>query len=278
MRLGASVLAVVLAAASACGEARETAERERGAAPSSQTIKAKPESGRIRGVVRFDGAVPETVRRPNTKDTSTCASSVSLTRLSLGPDNGVLHAFVYLDGAPSDGPAVARTSVLVDQKQCEYAPASMVVAPGATLDIINSDPILHNVHAREMTPDGPLTIFNIAQPIRGHRSTVDISTAKPGIVTLSCEAGHPWMRAHLFVASHPYVAVTGKAGEFVIDDVPAGTYPIRMWHEGIRVERVIESLQRYEYEPPYTLSQDVTVPPAGEAIVNFALSLRPAGS
>jgi hypothetical protein len=73
------------------------------------------------------------------------------------------------------------------------------------------------------------------------------------------------------------VAVTNEAGEFVIEDVPAGTYPIRMWHEGIRAERIIESLQRYEYEPPYTLSKDVSVPAAGEATVTFEIALRPAG-
>lgn len=84
------------------------------------------------------------------------------------------------------------------------------------------------------------------------------------------------MRAHLFVASHPYVAVTGEAGEFVLDDVPAGTYPINMWHEGVRVERIIESLQRYEYEPPYAITQEVTVPPEGEALVTFELALRQA--
>ncbi len=241
-------------------------------------IKAKPASAASAAL--FGSTVPflKHVRQPNTKDTNVCGSSVSMTRLSLGPDNGVRHAFVYLDDAPYDGPALAPTSVLVDQQQCEYAPTSMAIAAGTTIDIVNSDPILHNVHARGTTPEGPMTIFNIAQPIRGLRSTVDISTAKPGIVTLSCEAGHPWMRAHLFVASHPYVAVTDETGAFVIDNVPPGTYPVKMWHEGVRVERIIESLQRYEYEAPYAVSKEVTVPPTGEAMVNFTLSLRHAGS
>lgn len=271
----AGVTLLMVAAAAACGGANERTESAAAPARSSNEM---PASGRIRGVVRFTGAVPAPVRQPITKDTNVCGSNVSMTRLAVGPDNGVGHAFVYLENAPSDGPVAPRTPVLVDQKQCEYAPTSMAVAAGSSVDIVNSDPILHNVHAREMTPDGPQTIFNIAQPIRGHRSSVDISTAKPGIVVLSCEAGHPWMRAHLFVASHPYVAVTGAAGEFVIDHVPAGTYPITMWHEGVRVERVIESLQRYEYEAPYAITKEVTVPPAGEVMVNFELSLRQAGS
>ena len=150
----------------------------------------------------------------------------------------------------------------------------LTVAAGTPLDIVNSDPILHNVHARENTPEGAQTIFNVAQPLRGQRTAVNLSVKKPGIVVLSCEAGHPWMSAYVFVADHPYVAVTNDDGEFVIKGVPPGTYRIKMWHEGVRVARIIESLQRYEYEDPYELTQEVTVTPAAETIVNFELGLR----
>jgi hypothetical protein len=53
-------------------------------------------------------------------------------------------------------------------------------------------------------------------------------------------------------ANHPFVATSGD-GEFIIDDVPAGTYPIRMWHEGVQLSRVIPSLQLFEHEEPYEL-------------------------
>jgi hypothetical protein len=51
-------------------------------------------------------------------------------------------------------------------------------------------------------------------------------------ITLTCEAGHPWMNAFVYVAKDPYVALTDDTGEFVIKDVPPGTYTIKMWHEG----------------------------------------------
>jgi hypothetical protein len=47
-----------------------------------------------------------------------------------------------------------------------------------------------------------------------------------------------------------------------------------MWHEGAILKQNIKTLQRYEYEQPYEITQDVTVQANGEAVVNFDLALR----
>jgi hypothetical protein len=82
------------------------------------------------------------------------------------------------------------------------------------------------------------------------------------------------MTAYILVADHSYTAVTGDDGSFVIEGVPAGTYRIRMWHEGVRLTNIVASLQRYEYEPPYEITREVVVPEAGDAEVNFDFELR----
>ena len=83
------------------------------------------------------------------------------------------------------------------------------------------------------------------------------------------------MSAHILVADHAYVAVTDGAGEFLIDNVPPGTYDIKMWHEGVRLERIVRSLQRYDYEEPYEITQEVTVEADTETLVAFQMTLRP---
>jgi plastocyanin len=198
-----------------------------------------------------------------------------VTRLWLGEDNGVQQAFVYLDGVQSAQKFQPRGSLLVDQKKCQYTPHTLIAPVGSKIEITNSDPILHNVHGHQVTDQESRTLFNIAQPVRGQRTTVESPLATPGIVVLTCEAGHPWMSAYIFVANHPYVALTNDNGEFVIEGVPVGTYRLKMWHEGVTLKRNIKSLQRYEYEDPYELTQDLTVQAGGEAVVNFDLVLRP---
>src|SRR6266545_1105735 len=110
--------------------------------------------GRIRGIVSLRGTPPAPRSEPITKDQSVCGSSAPVTRLTLGKANAVRGAFVYLDGMTSEEDARPRLSTEVEQKGCAYGPHVMTLAAGSNLEIVNNDPILHNVHARQATSDG----------------------------------------------------------------------------------------------------------------------------
>jgi plastocyanin len=240
-----------------------------------ETPRAAPQgpTGRIRGVVRLKGDAPVPTYEPVSENQNVCGDRVPTSRLALSKGKGVQQTFVYLDGVPSNEKPRPRESLLVDQKNCQYSPHTLIVPAGSKIEITNSDPILHNVHGHQITDQGQQTLFNVAQPVRGQRTTVETSLT-PGIVYLTCEAGHPWMTGYVFVANHSYVTVTKDDGEFVIEGVPPGTYRIKMWHEGVALKRNIKTMQRYEYEEPYEVTQDVTVQANGEAVVNFDLVLR----
>jgi len=255
-----------------CGGEQANDISSAGSSDKSTAAPAGP-TGRIRGTVHLQGAPPAAAFEPISENQNVCGDRVAVSRLALGKDNGVQHAFVYLDGVQSSEKFRPRESLLVDQKNCQYAPHALIVPSGSKIEITNSDPILHNIHAHQVTDQGQTTLFNIAQPVRGQRATVD-SSLTPGIVYLTCEAGHPWMSGYVFVANHPYVTLSGNDGEFVIDGVPPGTYRIKMWHEGVRLKRNLKTMQRYEYEEPYETTQEVKVEANGEAVVNFDLMLR----
>jgi len=245
--------------------------------PSGKSAAPAGPAGTIRGVVRLTGNAPAPATEAIKTDQSTCGNSVSLPRISLGKDNGVKDTFVFLDSdsAAANAELPAPASVLMDQKKCQYVPHAMTVPVGTELEITNSDEILHNVNGKIIATEGLLPKFNIAQPIKGQHSKTP-ALDETGIVTLSCEAGHPWMSAFVLVADNPYVAITKDDGEFVIPNVPAGTYRLKMWHEGVTLTSNNKVLQRYEYEEPYETTKDVVVTANGEVVVNFDLTLRPA--
>ena len=96
---------------------------------------------------------------------------------------------------------------------------------------------------------------------------------RPGVLSLTCDA-HVHMQGYLLAFDHPYFAVTDTSGAFRITGVPPGSYRVTAWHEGWTVVRR-EAEGRLVYEAPYLLSQEVIVPPAGEAKVQFELASRP---
>ena len=242
--------------------------------PVPSTEKAaeiKEPTGTIRGRVLLKGDLPKPGVDKITADQKICGNEASLPRIVAGADKGIEDTFVYLEGVSSAArPAPVTRTVLIDQKNCVYVPHALIVPLGSKVEITNSDAILHNVHG---TQNGN-NVFNYAQARQGERETLDMTAAKLGIVTLTCEAGHPWMSAFMYVSKDPFVALTAKSGEFVIKDVPPGTYTIKMWHEGVQLNKINKTLQTYEYEDPYEASQQVTVTADNEATVNFDLTLR----
>ncbi|HZY10567.1 MAG TPA: hypothetical protein VFF29_05375, partial [Bacteroidota bacterium] len=180
------------------------------------------DAGTITGSVRLKDNPTAYEPMEITKDSKYCGKSKPSPRLIVGKNNGIQNAIVYLQDFTALEKINENFKVTLDQKKCEYVPHIMIVPHGAQLDIVNSDPILHNVHAYE-TQDAPKSLFNIAQPIKGQRTAIKRSLLeKPGIIEATCDAGHPWMSAYIMVASHSYYTITDKNGEYKLENVPPG--------------------------------------------------------
>jgi hypothetical protein len=139
-------------------------------------------------------------------------------------DGSIGNVFVRLQGNFKDTP-VPTQPVTLDQKGCIYTPRVIGMRVGQTLQIKNSDAFLHNVHGYS----GKDNSFNIGQAVLGQ-----VSTFKPKneeeMIHVQCDV-HKWMNAYVGVVTNPYFAVSDKAGNFEIPNVPAGTYTILAWQE-----------------------------------------------
>ena len=227
-------LGVTLAATVACGGGEKApntsgdASSPAGAASGQKVDESK--AGGIKGTIAFEGTAPKNepikmnadpvCMKANSTPQSQETYMVSSDGKALG------NVFVYVkDGLGNyqyDPPA---GTAQIDQKECRYHPHVFGMRVNQPLEIVNSDPTLHNIHAM---PKGN-SEFNNGQPIQGMKMTHTFDK-KEVMVPFKCDV-HGWMNAYVGVLDHPYFAVTGDDGKFELKDLPPGTYTIEAWHE-----------------------------------------------
>jgi len=188
-----------------------------------QTIAAD-----ISGKVGFEGNAPKRARIQMNADPQ-CArihkSPVTGEEVLVNANATLKNVLVYvkegLKGKKFEGP---NSKVVFDQKGCVYTPHVLGVQTGQEVEVLNSDPLIHNVHS--LSKENPS--FNVAQPKKGMKLSKKFE--KPELFKVKCEV-HPWMGAYIGVFNHPFFSVTGDDGTFSLKKLPAGEYTLEAWHE-----------------------------------------------
>jgi hypothetical protein len=189
-------------------------------------------AGEIQGQVLSSGPSPARGNLEVLRDRKFCGESQPDESLLIGPGGGLQNAVAYLEDAPKVAPAQPAGTATLDQRDCRYVPHVLAAHVGTTLDVVNSDPILHNVNAVA----GTRTAFNLAFPLRGQKRPQVLSDA--GVLRATCNAGHTWMTAWIHVFAHPFFGVSRADGSFSIAGVPPGRYTLAVWHEKLGLQKV----------------------------------------
>ncbi len=182
-------------------------------------------AGTIKSAVRFAGGAVEAKKLKVTVDHAVCGTSKDAEDVVVSPEMGLRNAVVSLLAPPPDAKPSLAPPVQIDQKQCVFVPRVVVVPRGGTVEFLNNDRLLHNLHSA--STHNPA--FNRTQP-KGR--TIPIVFRAPEIIRVDCDL-HPWMRTWVVVAEHPFYAVTNDQGEFALPDVPPGKYTLQVWHESL---------------------------------------------
>ncbi len=181
-------------------------------------------SGEIQGRVVLAGDAPPARKVPITIDQYVCGTEQTAADLVVSGAREIRNVVVWLEtpppGAPSAPPPLTAP---MDQKECVFLPRIVIVPTSGTVEFLNSDRLLHNLHS--VSTANPA--FNRTQP-KGR--TIPVTFGRPEIVRIDCDL-HSWMRGWVVVAPHPFHALTDAQGRFKLDRLPPGSYVVRVWHE-----------------------------------------------
>ncbi len=211
-------------------------------------IIAVTDGGTLAGTVKFDGAPPAPGKIQVSKDPEVCGKEKVAPELLVCADGGIANVVVAVKVSKGKKLDLPAQNPVFDQKTCEFRPHVLLFPAGATVDILNSDGILHNIHTTS-TANPPT---NQAQPKFKPKIQLKIDKAEWPI-KVQCDA-HGWMTAWWIAADNPYIAVTDDKGAFKISDLPPGDYEVEIWQEKLGKK-----------------TEKVTIPAKGEAKVDWKM-------
>lgn len=183
------------------------------------------------GKVTFSGEIPRPNRLLITRDMEVCGEGYRKRReIDVTDEGGLRNVVIVIDGiAKGKAWPQLREGYVVDQVNCYFDPFVQVMRRGADLNIVNSDPVLHNIHGSELIGKTWRTLFNFGQPPEKGTITQPLRPRRGRQIRLECDA-HDFMLGWIYAVDNPYAVVVDSTGHFTIDDIPPGKYTIKAWH------------------------------------------------
>jgi hypothetical protein len=204
-------------------------------------------AGTIAGEVKFVDNPPRLLPIKVTKDQDYCGETLRNETYLIEANGGLKNVVVFIESAPSGGPADPQKENFLYNDGCRYAPRVLAFQKGERLRIKSHDPKLHIPHGYL----GERTVFNLSLPFKN--ATIDATSKirQAGIMKIVCDT-HAWMLGFVHVFDHPFFAVTNEQGLFAIPDLPPGSYVLKAWHEDGGIQ-----------------SQEIIIPESGDVRVSF---------
>ncbi|HZY72000.1 MAG TPA: carboxypeptidase regulatory-like domain-containing protein [Edaphobacter sp.] len=186
-------------------------------------------AGSITGTIRYTGKKPARKLIDMSEDPACVEAHQGKAydeSLVVGPKGALANAFIYIKkGFEGKTFAVPATPVVIDQRGCWFRPRIVGIQTGQVLQVINSDPVTHNIH--------PMAEINREWNHSQGPGDPPMSRKflKPEImIPVKCNI-HSWMHAYIGVVDNPYFAVSKEDGSFAIENLPPGTYTLGVWQE-----------------------------------------------
>ena len=255
-------------------------------------VKEIAGGGTVQGTVTLSGAVPDPkaynlVIFPDPEYCGRISNGNGwrLLRDFLVNEQGEVRNVVVLLEGVTEGKPFSLSVPRVEARDCRFLPFTTVVRSGHGIEVVNMDPVMHDIQAYETsTAMGTRVLFNspLSFNRRHHRGDLHAThDHRPGesLVrqfqlskkrrTFVMQCGfHAYMQSWAIAVDNPYYVLTDENGRFSLEDVPPGTYDLRAWHPGIK--QVVK--QQVTIEPGKNLTVDFQLPSPGRR--KTALTVR----
>jgi hypothetical protein len=200
--------------------------------PAAAPATTGTEFARFSGRITVDGVAPQLpplvqAGDPTVKDQVCVQSAIPNDSVIVGPDGGLKDVFIYAKRVPGgvNVPAPPEEPAELDQKGCRFMPQAMVFRVDQPLNMVNSDPVAHNVRTAGFT----MQLNQIIPPNDKKGITTTYERAERTPVQTKCDI-HTWMLSWHLPLDHPWATVSAEDGTFVIDNLPAGDWEFIIWH------------------------------------------------
>jgi plastocyanin len=198
-------------------------------------------TGTIGGRVTLEGTAPEEQQLPlDAACTASCKDHNKgmprFTRNYVTKDGGLAEVLVTLVDVPPQPIPTGTGPLTITQRGCEYEPYVAACQVGQTINVVNDDPLTHNIHTLPAAPGNK----EVNQSQAAKSKPLDFKYDKPEeFLRFKCDI-HPWMFSYVSVLNHPFYSVTSEDGRFQIKGLPDGKYKVKFKHRkaGEKIEEV----------------------------------------
>jgi len=143
---------------------------------------------------------------------------------------GVPHSgdvVVYVEEAKGEFSPQSEPLV-IHVKKMNFIPRVLPVLVGSSIRFANSDMMQHHAMGIQKRK----TVFDLPLP---HGFSKPVVLGELGPVAI-LDNQHPEMSAYIVVLQNPFFAKTDDKGNYILENVPPGTYTLKAWHDRLKPE------------------------------------------
>ena len=187
-------------------------------------------------------------------------------------DQAQIQGVVMVVEGVKSGKPFALSIPRVEARDCQFLPFTTVVRDEHGIEVVNMDPVMHDVQAYETSlAQGTRVLFNSPLPFNPRHQRENIHAThehlpgkslvhqfqlSKGRKTFVMQCGfHAYMESWAIAVDNPYFTFTNDTGEYVISSLPPGSYRIRAWHPSVKQEQVYP----FTVEPNQTVRMDFSL-------------------